>query len=154
MRGRSGNGDAEKTVVYVTNAGELRELVSRLRMAPVVGIDTEFMRERTYFARLCLVQLGSDDLSAIVDPLAIDDLSPLCDLLSDPSVTKVLHAGSQDLEIFYRICDWPPRPSSTRRSQRPLRGFHSRSATVRWSKRCSVSSSTRATRTLIGPSVR
>ena len=123
MRGRSGNGDSEKTVVYVTNVGELRELVSRLRTAPVVGIDTEFMRERTYFARLCLVQLGTDELSAIVDPLAIDDLSPLCDLLSDPAVTKVLHAGSQDLEIFYRICGLAAAPVFDTQIAATLAGF-------------------------------
>ena len=123
MSGRSGNGDAEKTVVYVTNVGELRELVSRLRTAPVVGIDTEFMRERTYFARLCLVQLASDDVSAIVDPLAIDDLSPLCELLSDPAVTKVLHAGSQDLEIFYRICGLAAAPIFDTQVAATLAGF-------------------------------
>ncbi len=123
MRGRSGNGDAEKTVVYVTNVGELRELVSRLRTAPVVGIDTEFMRERTYFARLCLVQLGTDDVSAIVDPLAIDDLSSLCDLLGDPAVTKVLHAGSQDLEIFYRICGLAAAPVFDTQVAATLAGF-------------------------------
>ena len=123
MRDRSGNGDAEKTVVYVTNVGELRELVSRLRTASVVGIDTEFMRERTYFARLCLVQLGTDDVSAIVDPLAIDDLSPLCDLLGDPAVTKVLHAGSQDLEIFYRICGLAAAPVFDTQIAATLAGF-------------------------------
>jgi len=75
-----------------------------MRKAPAVAVDTEFMRERTYFARLCLIQLGTDDEQAIVDPLAFEDLSPLCDLLADPTVVKVFHAGSQDLEIFYRLC--------------------------------------------------
>jgi ribonuclease D len=81
------------------------------------------MRERTYFARLCLVQLGSDDVSAIVDPLAIDDLSPLCDLLSDSAVTKVLHAGSQDLEIFYRICGLAAAPIFDTQVAATLAGF-------------------------------
>jgi ribonuclease D len=74
-----------------------------LSTSPIVGIDTEFIREKTYFARLCLVQLATDSVCAIVDPLAIDDMSPLYELLSDPGIIKVLHAGSQDLEIFYRM---------------------------------------------------
>jgi ribonuclease D len=90
--------------LYVTDSSALRDLVAQLRRGSLVGIDTEFMRERTYFARLCLIQLGNDDISAIVDPLACDDLSPLCDLFTDTSVVKVLHAGSQDLEIFFREC--------------------------------------------------
>jgi ribonuclease D len=85
---------------YVSDHAGLRDLVARLREAAVVAVDTEFMREKTYFAGLCLIQLGTDRFSAIVDPLAFDDLSPLAELLIDPTVTKVLHAGSQDLEIF------------------------------------------------------
>jgi ribonuclease D len=96
--------------LYVATLEELKSLVEQLRKADAVGIDTEFLRERTYFARLCLVQLASDDVCAIVDPLAIEDLSPLCDLLRDPKVTKVLHAGSQDLEIFYRRCGCATAP--------------------------------------------
>jgi ribonuclease D len=90
--------------LYISDAAGLRDLVAQVRSAPVVGIDTEFMRERTYFARLCLIQLATDDVTAIVDPLVIDDLSPLCALFGDASVTKVLHAGGQDLEIFFRVC--------------------------------------------------
>jgi ribonuclease D len=89
--------------VYVTDTETLKDLVAQLRTAPAVAIDTEFMRERTYYARLCLIQLASDDVAAIVDPLAIDDLSPLRDLMVDPAVVKIFHAGSQDLEIFYRL---------------------------------------------------
>lgn len=90
--------------MYVTDSDALKGLVKQLRRAPVVGIDTEFMRERTYFARLCLIQLATDDVAAIVDPLACEDLTPLCELFADLSVVKVLHAGGQDLEIFFRQC--------------------------------------------------
>ena len=88
--------------MYVTDTAALEKLVEQARTAPVVGLDTEFMRERTYWARLCLIQLATDDVAAIIDPLAISDLSPLAALLSDPGVIKVFHAGSQDLEIFFR----------------------------------------------------
>lgn len=96
--------------MYVADDKGLRELVERVRTAPAVGIDTEFMREKTYFARLCLIQVASDEVAAIVDPLKIKDLSPLCELFSDPSVIKVLHAGGQDAEIFYRVCGHPLTP--------------------------------------------
>jgi ribonuclease D len=88
--------------MYVTDTAALETLVEQARKAPVVGLDTEFMRERTYWARLCLIQLATDDVAAIIDPLAILDLSPLASLLSDSAVIKVFHAGSQDLEIFFR----------------------------------------------------
>ncbi len=109
--------------MYVTEAEELKALVARLRQAPVVGIDTEFMRERTYYARLCLIQLATDDIQAIVDPLSIEDLSPLCDLFADQAVTKVLHAGSQDLEIFYRVCGHATAPVFDTQVAATLAGF-------------------------------
>lgn len=91
--------------LYITDTQSLEDLVRRLRQAPVVGIDTEFMREKTYFAKLCLIQLASDDVAAIVDPLVCKDLSPLAELFEDTAVIKVLHAGGQDLEIFFRECE-------------------------------------------------
>jgi len=113
----------EKTVVYVTDNDALKTLVDRLRLSPAVGIDTEFMRERTYFARLCLIQLATDDVSAIVDPLVVDDLSPLCELMRDESVVKVLHAGGQDLEIFYRVCGHAAAPVFDTQVAATLAGF-------------------------------
>lgn len=89
--------------MYVSDDHGLAELVARLQGAPVIGVDTEFMRERTYFARLCLVQVAAGDVAAIIDPLSIADLTPLGELLCDPASVKVLHAGGQDLEIFYRM---------------------------------------------------
>lgn len=90
--------------LFITDIDALRAFVERARTSPVVGMDTEFMREKTYFAKLCLVQIATDSETALIDPLAIGDLTPLCPLLSDSSVVKVLHAGSQDLEILNRIC--------------------------------------------------
>jgi len=109
--------------VYVTDTQALRELVLELRKAKAVAVDTEFMREKTYFARLCLIQLGTDDIAAIVDPLTIEDLSPLCDLLADPDVVKVFHAGSQDMEIFYRLCGVAAAPIFDTQVAATLAGF-------------------------------
>jgi ribonuclease D len=96
--------------VYVRTERELEELVRALEPAEVLAVDTEFMRERTYFAKLCLVQVATDDVVAAVDPLAVDDLSSLWELLLDDSRLKVLHAGEQDLEIFFRLTGDVPGP--------------------------------------------
>jgi ribonuclease D len=88
--------------VYVSDAQGLRELISALEAASVVAVDTEFMRERTYYARLCLIQVATDDVAAIIDPIALEDISPLRAILVGSSAVKVFHAGAQDLEIFYR----------------------------------------------------
>lgn len=109
--------------MYVTDTEALRDLVTQLRSAKAVAIDTEFMREKTYFARLCLVQLGNDDIAAIVDPLVIEDLSPLCELLMDPDVVKIFHAGSQDMEIFYRMCGCAAAPVFDTQVAATLAGF-------------------------------
>lgn len=68
------------------------------------------MREKTYYARLCLIQVGTADVAAAVDPLAISDLSPLWRVLERPDVTKVFHAGGQDIEILYREMGRTPAP--------------------------------------------
>lgn len=109
--------------MYVDTPEALRALVDRFRQAPLVGIDTEFMRERTYFAKLCLVQVSTAEESAIIDPLAVTDLSPLCELLTDRNVLKVLHAGTQDLEIFYRICEESTAPVFDTQVAATLAGF-------------------------------
>jgi len=109
--------------LYVNDDEGLRELVAKVRTAPAVGIDTEFMREKTYFARLCLIQMASDDVAAIIDPLAITDMSPLCELFADPSVVKIMHAGGQDLEIFYRACGHAMAPVFDTQVAATLAGF-------------------------------
>lgn len=109
--------------LYVDTPEALRALVDRFRQAPLVGIDTEFMRERTYFAKLCLVQVSTAEESAIIDPLAVNDLTPLCELLTDRDVLKVLHAGTQDLEIFYRICGESTAPVFDTQVAATLAGF-------------------------------
>lgn len=76
----------------------------------VVAIDTEFMRERTYYSRLCLIQIAGGDATYLVDPLGEINLDPLRPLLLDPRITKVFHAGTQDLEIFFNRFGEPVAP--------------------------------------------
>ncbi|HKU67116.1 MAG TPA: ribonuclease D [Candidatus Baltobacteraceae bacterium] len=85
-------------VPMITTPEQLRELCERVRTAARVGIDTEFHNERSYTARLMVVQLAFEDGFAIVDPLALDDLAPLAQALCETTV--VGHALSSDLKIF------------------------------------------------------
>ena len=90
----------------LTDTAALASFCDRAARAPYVTVDTEFLRERTYYAKLCLVQMalpgdGPED-AVLVDPLAGDmDLAPLYDLFRDGGVVKVFHAARQDLEIFF-----------------------------------------------------
>jgi ribonuclease D len=84
----------------VTNATELSALAARLAAQPRIALDTEFLRERTYRAQLCLLQIASAAETVCVDPLALGELAPLTQVLTDPAVTKVMHASRQDLEVL------------------------------------------------------
>ncbi|MBI3772046.1 MAG: ribonuclease D [Gammaproteobacteria bacterium] len=97
------------TAHYITDSQALAQFCSRLANSDFVAIDTEFVRERTYYPQLALIQIGTAELIACVDPLAIDDLSSLDELLQNPGVTKVLHSGSQDMEIFFHRFGHLPR---------------------------------------------
>ncbi len=97
--------------VLVTTSADLAALCDRLRQQPWITIDTEFMRERTYYPELCVVQLASPDDVAVVDAEAPGiDLAPLGDLLADRSVLKVFHAARQDIEIFLEMFGSVPAP--------------------------------------------
>ena len=109
--------------MYISTSQELRDFVGGLSDVAVIGIDTEFMRERTYYAKLCLIQMAVADDVAIIDPLTVDDLEPLFALLRDRSVVKVLHAGSQDLEIFYQLMGEVPAPLFDTQLAASLAGF-------------------------------
>ena len=92
----------------VTRQEELDDAVAAARAAGIVGLDTEFLREKTYRAKLCLVQLAADDDIYVVDVLEPLDLKGLADLVADPEVRVILHAGRQDLELFYEGWDAVP----------------------------------------------
>ena len=95
----------------IRDTDSLRAYCDAARKHDFVCIDTEFMRESTFFSILCLVQVATAEQEAIIDPLADGiDLTPLKELLMDQSVVKVLHAARQDMEIFYRICGAVPGP--------------------------------------------
>jgi len=92
-----------KDPVYLHDAVELSAVAEKARAHGRISVDTEFMREKTYWARLCLIQIAVADECFICDPFQIGDLAPLLDVFSDPTVLKIVHAGGQDLEIFFRM---------------------------------------------------
>ncbi len=95
----------------ITTSNELQKFAKALRKQPFIAVDTEFMREKTYWPILCLIQAAGGDEEAIIDPLADGlDLSPFLDVLNDNKVVKVFHAARQDLEIFYKLLGEVPGP--------------------------------------------
>ncbi len=102
---------ADPAPVLITTTEQLVPLCERLRQEPFVTVDTEFMRERTYWPELCVVQLGGSQDTAVVDALAPGlDLAPLGALLADEEVVKVFHACRQDVEIFLLRFGRTPQP--------------------------------------------
>jgi len=96
----------------ITTSEELAALCERFAKAEFVTVDTEFMRENTYWPELCLVQIADDKEAAAIDPMAPGiDLGPLLELLTEnEDVLKVFHAGSQDVEIIYNLTGKTPHP--------------------------------------------
>lgn len=95
----------------LTTTAELADLCAELAHEPYVAIDTEFMRDRTYWPKLCLVQIAGERRHAAIDSLAPGmDLAPLLALMAEPGVIKVFHAARQDIEIFYQLTGAVPAP--------------------------------------------
>ena len=97
------------TVITTTDA--LADACKRLAEKSFITVDTEFIRESTFWPQLCLFQMASDEEAMAVDPLADGiDLAPLFELMADESTLKVFHAGRQDLEILYNLSGSVPHP--------------------------------------------
>jgi ribonuclease D len=96
--------------LYIETNQDLEKFIAACAKASVLAIDTEFLREKTYYPQLCLLQLATDGQEAIVDPLAPIDLKALVPLLTDERVVKVFHAGDQDRAILYHELGAVVRP--------------------------------------------
>jgi ribonuclease D len=95
----------------ITSTDALAAASARLAAHPFVTVDTEFMRETTYYPKLCLIQMASADEAVLVDPLSPDiDLKPFLDLMANEAVLKVFHSGRQDLEIIWNLGRLVPHP--------------------------------------------
>lgn len=95
----------------IDSTAALTEFCHSLQKREFITIDLEFLREKKYYAKLCLIQVGAADDAAVIDPLAEGlDLSPFVELLKNPGITKVFHSGRQDIEILYMLTGFIPEP--------------------------------------------
>ncbi|MEK9911176.1 MAG: ribonuclease D, partial [Candidatus Puniceispirillum sp.] len=95
----------------ITSTESLTDALSHYAAATFVAVDTEFMREKTYYPQLCLIQISDGNRAFAIDPLADGlDLTPLWALMKNDRVTKVFHAGGQDMEIFLHLIGSLPTP--------------------------------------------
>lgn len=108
--------------LFIDTESGLAELCDKLRGQPVLALDTEFLREKTYYAQLCLLQVAAEGVIACVDPLTLN-LDPLLDIIYDPSVVKVMHSARQDMEIFFDLKGDVPRPLFDSQIAATLMGF-------------------------------
>lgn len=95
----------------LTNNQEILEFCNRLSKESFIAVDTEFMRENTYWPKLCLIQLASEKEAKIIDPLIEKiDLRPIDNLMQNHQIIKIFHSGRQDIEIFYKMSGKIPKP--------------------------------------------
>lgn len=107
----------------VDDEESLIQLCEQLSSSTWLAVDTEFERVSTYYPELCLVQVSNGDTTAVIDPITIQDITPLLDLLYQPSIIKVLHSAHQDLEIFFNIKGSVPTPLFDTQLAAPLLGY-------------------------------
>ncbi len=111
------------SVDYIDTSEQLAELCHSLTHSGWLALDTEFLREKTYFPKFCLLQIATDTRVICIDPLAITTLTPLLELIYAPDIVKVFHAGRQDLEIFYHLWGKLPFPIFDTQIAAPLLGY-------------------------------
>lgn len=109
--------------LYIDTAEKLQDFCQRLAGVDWIALDTEFMRERTYYPQLCLIQIATPEMAACIDPLACQDLGPLMEIFYSESVIKVVHSGGQDMEIFYHLQGNVPTPLFDTQIAAPLLGY-------------------------------
>ena len=114
---------SNKPFLYVDTPAALDSLCASLAGVGWFALDTEFLREKTYYPKLCLLQVATPEVVACIDPLALDDLAPMLALLADRNITKVMHSARQDMEIFYHLAGSPPAPVFDTQIAAPLLGY-------------------------------
>lgn len=110
-------------IFFIDDSSSLDEFCELIGNESVLALDTEFIREKTYYPKLCLLQIAAGEHIACIDPLKLDSLEPLLEMLYDSSKVKVLHAARQDLEIFYQLRGALPQPVFDTQIAATLMGF-------------------------------
>jgi ribonuclease D len=111
------------TIQYINTTEKLDALCEQIEQASWIAMDTEFLREKTYYPQFCLLQIATPEWVACVDPIALTDLNKLFDVIYRPDIIKVLHSSRQDLEIFYQLTGKVPSPVFDTQIAAPLLGF-------------------------------
>ena len=96
--------------MFISNRESFRAFIERASSSSFLAIDTEFLREKTYYAKLCLLQIATENEVAIIDPFKVGSLTPLAALFEDEAIVKVFHACDQDIEILYHEIGVAPKP--------------------------------------------
>lgn len=110
-------------IQYINSPEQLPKLCEQIQQASWIALDTEFLREKTYYPKFCLLQIATLDWVACVDPIALPDLSTLFDAIYNPATVKVFHSCRQDLEIFFQMTGKLPEPIFDTQIAAPLLGF-------------------------------
>lgn len=110
-------------IEYINTPGQLQQLCEKIAQAPWLALDTEFLREKTYYPQFCLLQIATPEWVACVDPLSLTDLKGLFDAINNPAIVKIFHSCRQDLEIFYQLTGTIPQPLFDTQIAAPLLGF-------------------------------
>jgi ribonuclease D len=111
------------TIQYINQPEQLPALCEQILLASWIALDTEFLREKTYYPKFCLLQIATPNWVACVDPIALPNLDSLFDAIYNPAIVKVLHSCRQDLEIFFQLTGKLPKPIFDTQVAAPLLGF-------------------------------
>lgn len=111
------------TIEYIDKPEQLTDLCNRIKQETWIALDTEFLREKTYYPVFCLLQIATPEWVVCVDPIALKDLSELFEAINNPDLIKVLHSCRQDLEIFYQETGKVTAPVFDTQIAAPLLGF-------------------------------
>ncbi len=111
-------------ILFIDDNSSLVEFCELINNEKALALDTEFIREKSYYPKVCLIQIAAGNHIACIDPLKLENLEPLLDLLYDNSKTKILHAARQDLEIFYQLRNALPQPVFDTQIAATLLGFN------------------------------
>jgi ribonuclease D len=110
-------------IQYINTTDQLVALCEQIKKESWLALDTEFLREKTYYPKFCLLQIATPEWVACVDPIALPSLDMLFDVIYSPSIVKVFHSCRQDLEIFYQLTGKIPEPLFDTQIAAPLLGF-------------------------------
>ncbi|OWK18564.1 hypothetical protein AJ88_06880 [Mesorhizobium amorphae CCBAU 01583] len=133
----------------ITTQSELETVVAAFEKSDFVTVDTEFIRETTFWPILCLIQMATPGVTALIDPLSPDiDLKPFFRLMANEAVVKVFHAARQDIEIIVHLGDLVPHPVFDTQVAAMVCGFGDSVPTTSW---CSASPAPGSTSPLASP---